>query len=284
MQKPTASAVSSMLVTAIFCQVFTLPHVVADVRAPHEMLWDTEANEGSPPQRLFDPPPEEVNLIQKNLDVDSHMAKTNQSGFDWLAGVTDEVEEQEGDSKEQEKTKDEVDEKMDDFETFFQEKTKDEVDGKMDDFEKQIQENSEEGSQCIPSPMFHVAFKGGRSGKFCSDEGSSIITCKDDHISSKSEFTLYNCRHWGLAIQGKRFGKYCLDTKEGIICDQDSPQKLTTFQFVTQQGGGRGYMRMALKGKRSGQYCAEEEAGVICDRDWVRGWEIFNMKQLGAFR
>jgi len=43
--------------------------------------------EGHRQKKFFVPPPEEVNLLQKSLDVDSHLARVNRSGFDLLEGL-----------------------------------------------------------------------------------------------------------------------------------------------------------------------------------------------------
>jgi len=258
MQKLTASAASSMLATTVFCQVFTLPHVVADVRAPHDVLWETEAI-GLPPQRLFDPPPEEVNLLQKNLDVDSHMANVNRSSFDLLAADTDEEEEKQESSTN-------LENHFDNGSIFEEEST--EQEGSKD-------EVAYDGCQSAA----WVRLKGGRSGNFCLLPGAgSIIKCSQDAGGLASMFVMLYCREGKVAFKNIGFGKFCIDTQEGIKCNQERISTNGIFKPEPQEKSDNPTeMKLAFKGQRSHQYCAEEEAGVICDRDWVKGWEVFTM-------
>jgi len=57
------------------------------VTTKSDVVWKMDAVEGPPQKKVFVPPPEEVNLLQKSLDVDSHMAHVNRSGFDLLGGL-----------------------------------------------------------------------------------------------------------------------------------------------------------------------------------------------------
>jgi len=77
-----------MLVRTIFFHVCALHPVVAD-GSKQDVVWKMEAAERPPPKKSFVPHPEEVNLLQKSLDVDSHMARVNRSGFDLLGGLKD---------------------------------------------------------------------------------------------------------------------------------------------------------------------------------------------------
>jgi len=57
------------------------------VTTTDDVVWKMDAVEGPPQKKVFVPPPEEVNLLQKSLDLDSHMAHVNRSGFDLLGGL-----------------------------------------------------------------------------------------------------------------------------------------------------------------------------------------------------
>lgn len=206
------------------------------------------------------------------------MAKTSQSGFDLLAGATDEEEEQEEKSEEQEATKDEVDEKMDGFETFFQETT--EEGEKTTEEGEKPKKPKKEVIRCHKNPLAVVAWVGGRSGKVCVDGGSSIIKCNDKTISHRSRFTLYLCNvPSGVAMKGERFGKYCIDTKEGIKCNQDSITKMGIFKIQTVPPAARrnNVFRMAIKGKRSGQLlCRRRGRGNLRPRLGQRMGDLQN--------
>lgn len=76
-----------MLIRISFFLACTQHRVVAEVTTTDDVVWKMDAVEGPPQKKVFVPPPEEVNLLQKSLDVDSHMAHVNRSGFDLLGGL-----------------------------------------------------------------------------------------------------------------------------------------------------------------------------------------------------
>merc|ERR1712062_440643 len=77
--------------------------------------------------------------------------------------------------------------------------------------------------------------KGGRSGKYCTDQGASIITCKDDSPGGfRSAFIFYYCKGGKIAFKGMKFRLYCMDTEEGVKCNQDRIRKNGLFKHESQ--------------------------------------------------
>jgi hypothetical protein len=111
-------------------------------------------------------------------------------------------------------------------------------------------------------------FKGGRSGKFCADEGNRIV-CNRGAVGSWEKFNI--SRFGDKYLLRGRSGKFCADEGNRIVCNRHFPGAWEKFNIVKH---GDKYV---LIGGRYGKYCADESGGIVCNRDTVGAWETFTL-------
>merc|ERR1711977_756177 len=111
-------------------------------------------------------------------------------------------------------------------------------------------------------PGYVVALKGGRSGKYCADEGHRII-CNRGWIRGWERFTVVRAGRHHIALKGGR---------HRIRCNRGWVRSWEKFRVVR---AGRNHV--ALRGGRGKKYCADDRHGVRCNRSWIRGWEKFKV-------
>merc|ERR1712093_145514 len=116
-----------------------------------------------------------------------------------------------------------------------------------------------------------VALKGGRSGKYCADEGHRIV-CNRGWIRGWERFTVVRVGRHHIALKGGRHRRMCADEGNRIRCNRKWVRSWEKFRVVR-----AGHNHIALRGGRHHRYCADDRHGVRCNRRWVRSWEKFHV-------
>jgi len=116
-----------------------------------------------------------------------------------------------------------------------------------------------------------VALKGGRSGKYCADEGHRIV-CNRGWIRGWERFTVVRAGRHHIALRGGRHRRMCADEGNRIRCNRGWVRSWEKFRVVR-----AGRHHVALRGGRGHKYCADDAHGVRCNRSWIRGWEKFKV-------
>jgi hypothetical protein len=62
---------------------------------------------------------------------------------------------------------------------------------------------------------------GGRSGKYCADEGNRII-CNRNSVGGWERFRVKELGGGKIALIGGKTGKYCADEGNRIICNRNA--------------------------------------------------------------
>ncbi len=120
-------------------------------------------------------------------------------------------------------------------------------------------------------PPTQISLKGGRSGKWCADEGNRII-CNRGGIGAWEKFTIVDLGGNKAALKGGKSGKWCADEGNRIICNRGGIGAWEKFTYGVKNG------KMTLKGGKDGKYCADDATGVRCNRTAVGGWEMFKVR------
>jgi len=145
-----------------------------------------------------------------------------------------------------------------------------------EDAEMESQESAGSFKKLIPGSI--VAFKGGRQGKYCSDEGNRII-CNRGGIGPWEKFKVVNAGSGRIALKGGRngFRKFCADEGNTIKCNRGGIGPWEKF-VVVKAGSGK----IALRGGKFNKHCADEGSTVKCNRGGVGPWEKFTVKCLAG--
>eukprot|EP00933_Yihiella_yeosuensis_P007821 TRINITY_DN112_c0_g1_i1.p1 TRINITY_DN112_c0_g1~~TRINITY_DN112_c0_g1_i1.p1 ORF type:complete len:758 (-),score=75.66 TRINITY_DN112_c0_g1_i1:363-2636(-) len=126
-----------------------------------------------------------------------------------------------------------------------------------------------------PPPAIHgtYALKGGRSRKWCADEGHRII-CNRGHIYGWEKFTINKLSNGKYSLKGGRNQKFCADEGHRVICNRggEGPWEQFTLQKVNKY--------YAFKGGRNGKWCADDSDQVKCNRGGIGGWEKFTLQKV----
>jgi hypothetical protein len=124
-----------------------------------------------------------------------------------------------------------------------------------------------------------IALKGGRSGKWCADEGGTI-KCDRGAIGTWEKFTIQLIGKQQIALQGGRHSKWCADDGGTIKCDRGAVQgwERFTYQLI-------GTHTIVLQGGKNHKWCADDRTlfgGSIirCNRGAIGKWEKFTFKDL----
>jgi len=120
------------------------------------------------------------------------------------------------------------------------------------------------------APLTHgiiVAFKGGRSRRWCADEGWRVL-CNRRWIRGWEKFHIWSSGG-KVALRGGRHRKWCADEINRIRCNRSWIKGWEKFVAIR-----RGHS-VALRGGHRNKYCADDRYGVRCNRPWIKGWEKF---------
>lgn len=125
-----------------------------------------------------------------------------------------------------------------------------------------------------------LAFRGGQTGKFCTDQGDDGVVCAADVAGDMEKFILVNAGSGKVALVGPKWNKYCtlaFEEDSLLKCNVDSiggPREL----WVLQDAGldENGWRTFTLKGGDGGdKYCTDPGEALTCDRDYANSSEIF---------
>ena len=118
-----------------------------------------------------------------------------------------------------------------------------------------------------------IAFKGGRSGKYCTDSSSKLI-CNVDDVGALEKFSVFHLGDGVYSLRGARTNKIC-STGNGnssvAVCDLEFVRR-SDF-FTIKDVGNR---MVSIKSLRHNEYCTDDDNGFICNRDTVGPWESFS--------
>jgi hypothetical protein len=122
-------------------------------------------------------------------------------------------------------------------------------------------------------PGMVVALQGGRSNRYCADEGN--VKCNRNEPNQWEQFTVAKLgdKQGRFALKGGRKGKYCADEGSKWNCNRDKPGQWEQFVEVHVSQD-----RIALIGGRNGKLCADETNQIRCNRNGLGGWEKFTIE------
>merc|ERR1711881_474701 len=83
-----------------------------------------------------------------------------------------------------------------------------------------------------------VALKGGRSGKYCADEGHRI-RCNRKWVRSWEKFRVVRAGRNHIALRGGRHHRYCADDRHGVRCNRRWVRSWPKFHVVVVKRGRR---------------------------------------------
>lgn len=124
------------------------------------------------------------------------------------------------------------------------------------------------------APGSTIALKGGKSGRYCADEGNRML-CTRNAIGGSERFSVVDAGSGKIALRGGKDNRYCADEGSSIKCNRN---KVSSHEKFTVADAGSG--KIALRGGRDNRYCADEKAGVKCNRNAVGSWEKFTVECL----
>eukprot|EP00947_MAST-08B_sp_MAST-8B-sp1_P002005 g2005.t1 len=109
-----------------------------------------------------------------------------------------------------------------------------------------------------------IALKGGKSNRFCADEGSRV-RCSRTRIRSWEKFTVKVLKGGKMALKGGRTKKWCTDDGNRVTCNRNVVKAWEKFSVEY-----HGDKVVSLKGGRSAgrKYCSDEGSGWF---RWFRG-------------
>ena len=111
------------------------------------------------------------------------------------------------------------------------------------------------------------AFVGGRSNKYCADEGNQII-CNRDELGPWEKMQLTNLGDGNYTIKGGKNGKYCADERGRTICNRDGIGQPEIFKIMDI---GDGYYNIIggysnYIGSNETKYCSDDTT-FLCNKD-----------------
>jgi len=105
------------------------------------------------------------------------------------------------------------------------------------------------------------SLNGGRTKKFCADEGNRMI-CDRDGIGAWERTEIINLGEGYYNLRGGRNNKFCADEGDAIRCNRDGASTWETFKILDI---GDGYYN--LIGGRQNKYCSDNASGIACNND-----------------
>lgn len=76
-----------------------------------------------------------------------------------------------------------------------------------------------------------IALRGGRQGKYCSDDGDNRVRCNRDAVGAWERFTVEDAGGGRIALRGGRTGRYCSDQEDRFSCDAMNRNAWEVFQY-----------------------------------------------------
>ncbi|CAK0874305.1 unnamed protein product, partial [Prorocentrum cordatum] len=124
------------------------------------------------------------------------------------------------------------------------------------------------------------SFRGGRTGKFCTDAGDDGVMCLADSAGDMEKFVLVNAGSGKVALAGPKKNKYCtLAFEEDALmkCNVDSIGGSRETWILEDAGLDENKLRQfTLKGgDGQDKYCADTGEALKCDRDQANSSEKF---------
>ena len=124
----------------------------------------------------------------------------------------------------------------------------------------------------IQLPVFGagvVAFKGGRSQKFCTDDPNSNMICNRDTVGPWEKFKVASLGNNQYTLTSGRTSQLCSDNVEVSECNRSAVGPWETFTIIPISSN-----TVSIKGGNQGKYCSDDST-FICNRDTVGPWETF---------
>lgn len=119
--------------------------------------------------------------------------------------------------------------------------------------------------------------KGGKDGKYCTDEGNSGTKCNRPNIGGWELFKSIKNSDGTYSLRGGHYnhGRYCADEGNTIKCNRTNIYHQEKFTVQMLDDG-----KYSLKGGKHGKYCADEGNTIRCSRNSVGGWEKFEVGKI----
>ena len=117
-------------------------------------------------------------------------------------------------------------------------------------------------------PTGTYAFTGGRSNKYCADEGNRMV-CNRDAVGPWEKMELTNLGDGNYSIKGGRDGKYCADEgNNNVVCNRDGIGQPEIFKIMDI---GKGYYNVIggysnFIGSNNIKYCSDDNI-FLCNKD-----------------